>query len=71
MIKNTFTAIIVVQIAIASAVVTEVIWVGMNPVVAAEAGSTAILRDEPAPAQTSRQRSSLLVLDAESATAKN
>ncbi|AZO08889.1 MULTISPECIES: hypothetical protein [unclassified Mesorhizobium] len=46
MIKRTFLAIIFVQVALASAYVTEFVWVEVNPVVAAEAKSLAISVDK-------------------------
>jgi len=73
MIRLTFMAIILVQIAVAAATTTEVLWVGANPVAAAPI--TAIDIGQVLPAAPPRpdarlQRSSFLVLDPESAQAR-
>ncbi|WP_296743585.1 hypothetical protein [Mesorhizobium sp.] len=75
MIKHTFMAIILVQIAVAAATTTEVLWVGANPVVAApitaiDIGIGQVLPATPAQSDARLQRSSFLVLDPESAQAR-
>ena len=73
MIKRTFMAIILVQIAVAAAVVTEVLWVGTNPVTAAPADPIdlgQVLPAKPPGSDLKLQHSSFLVLDPESAKAE-
>lgn len=79
MIRHTFMAIILVQVAVAAAVVTEVLWAGTNPSTAAPVTPIApvtlidvgqALPAKPPSSDPKLQRSSLLVLDPESAQAE-